>query len=254
MDHSGWRVVWLFLAAMTGVCACLLWFRIPEPSTGDMRTSPFFPRILHTLRAAGPWHAALAFFCYSGQWLAVVGFLPTIVARSGLSPWVIGLVAAGVSAANILGNAASGRLLQRGVPAPVLLAAGFAAMALATLAAVAGAGAGGLPLPARYGALLAFSALGGLIPGTLFSMAVRVAPGESTVATTVGWMQQWSSLGQLGGPPLVAAVASVAGGWHFTWVATGALSLAGLVLTAWLARLARPQAAGDNAAATPRNR
>ncbi|HBK00034.1 MAG TPA: MFS transporter, partial [Delftia acidovorans] len=52
-----------------------------------------------------------------------------------------------------------------------------------------------------------FSAAGGLIPGTLFSMAVRLAPHESTVSTTVGFMQQWSSVGQFAGPPLVAAVA-----------------------------------------------
>jgi hypothetical protein len=37
-------------------------------------------------------------------------------------------------------------------------------------------------------------------------MAVRVAPDERTSPTTVGWMQQWSSLGQFAGPPLVAWV------------------------------------------------
>ena len=44
--------------------------------------------------------------------------------------------------------------------------------------------------------------------------------------TTVGWMQQWSALGQFAGPPLVAWVASRAGGWQWTWVATGALRAA----------------------------
>jgi MFS family permease len=71
-----------------------------------------------------------------------------------------------------------------------------------------------------------------LLPGTLFSLAVRVAPGERTVSTTVGWVQQCSSTGQFLGPPLVAWVAAQAGGWHLTWMATGAASLLGLVL-AW---------------------
>jgi MFS family permease len=54
------------------------------------------------------------------------------------------------------------------------------------------------------------------VPGTLFSLAVRLAPGEQQVATTVGWVQQMSALGQFVGPPLVAAVAVRAGGWQLT--------------------------------------
>ena len=50
-------------------------------------------------------------------------------------------------------------------------------------------------------------------------------------------MQQWSAFGQFVGPPLVAWVAGVAGGWHFTWVVTGACSLIGLGLAAAIARL-----------------
>jgi CP family cyanate transporter-like MFS transporter len=89
----------------------------------------------------------------------------------------------------------------------------------------------------RYAAVLAFSMIGGVIPGTLFSLAVRVAPGEHTLSSTVGWVQQWSAAGQFVGPPIVAWVASVVGGWHFTWLATGACSLIGLLLTALIARL-----------------
>jgi MFS family permease len=44
-------------------------------------------------------------------------------------------------------------------------------------------------------------------------------------------MQQWSAAGQLVGPPIVAWIASRTGGWHFTWIATGACALAGLVIT-----------------------
>ena len=54
---------------------------------------------------------------------------------------------------------------------------------------------------------------------------------------TVGWVQQWSALGQFAGPPLVAAVARATGGWQWTWVATGACSLGGLLPTAGLSRL-----------------
>ena len=56
---------------------------------------------------------------------------------------------------------------------------------------------------APYLAVVLFSAIGGLIPATLFALAVHVAPDEHTVSTTVGWMQQCSSAGQFLGPPLV---------------------------------------------------
>jgi MFS family permease len=62
-----------------------------------------------------------------------------------------------------------------------------------------------------------------------------LAPTEHTVATTVGWMQQLSSLGQFVAPPLVAWLASRAGGWQWTWVATGACSVLGVLLAARIA-------------------
>jgi MFS transporter, CP family, cyanate transporter len=86
--------------------------------------------------------------------------------------------------------------------------------------------------------VLLFSMLGGLIPATLFALAVRLAPSEATISSTVGWVQQWSALGQFAGPPLVAWIASRAGGWHWTWLVTGAVSLLGLLLSRLLARAA----------------
>jgi MFS transporter, CP family, cyanate transporter len=85
--------------------------------------------------------------------------------------------------------------------------------------------------------VLLFSAVGGLIPGTLFSLAVRLAPSDRTVSTTVGWMQQWSSIGQFAGPPLVAWMAGAAGGWQWTWLVTGACAAAGVFLATRIGRL-----------------
>lgn len=65
---------------------------------------------------------------------------------------------------------------------------------------------------------------------------MTLAPGQNTVSTTVGWMQQWSSLGQFLGPPVVAWVAMQAGGWQWTWVVTGACSVLGLWLAVLLQR------------------
>lgn len=91
--------------------------------------------------------------------------------------------------------------------------------------------------------MLLFSSFGGLIPGTLFGLSVSLAPSQDTVSTTVGWMQQWSSLGQFVGPPVVAALAVWAGGWHQTWIATGVCALAGVGLAVLLQRLWRRRGA-----------
>ena len=190
-----------------------------------------------TLAAPGPWLVAMIFALYSGQWLAVIGFLPTIVAPAELtgvfSGMVSGVLTALAAAANIGGNVAAGRLLQRGVAPQRLLVLGFATMAGAAALAFADTGA---PTGLRFVAVLLFSGVGGLIPGTLFTLALRVAPGERALASTVGWVQQWSSLGQFAGPPAVAWLASQVGGWQWTWAATGASSALGLMLTAVLVK------------------
>jgi len=234
----GWRAWWWLLAGVTATMALVFLRAVPAAAA----TAPAAPahggqRLSRTLAAPGPWLVALTFALYSGQWLAVVGFLPTIYGAAGLSGARRSVLSALAAAANIGGNVASGRLLHRGVAPRWLLLAGFTTMALAALATFAGTP--GLPAWARFVAVLAFSGVGGLIPGTLFAQAVRVAPGADTLSTTVGWVQQWSSFGQFAGPPLVAAVASAAGGWQATWWVTGASSLAGMALALLLTRPAR---------------
>jgi len=45
-------------------------------------------------------------------------------------------------------------------------------------------------------------------------------------------MQQFSSLGQFAGPPLVAWVAARSGGWQWSWVVTASCAAGGMGL-AW---------------------
>lgn len=235
MVAFGWRVWWWALAFVSLVALLGLRHAVPGARAGPAAVPQALPwrlRLKLTLAAPGPWWVALCFAMYSGQWLAVIGFLPAIYTQAGVAAASTGVLTALVAASNIVGNLSAGRLLQRGVGPGTLLATGFVAMGAA--ATVAFADIPALPAGARYAALLGFSGFGGLIPATLFSLALRVAPGPQTVSTTVGWLQQWSALGQFAGPPLVAAVAAQVGGWQFTWAATGALALAGLVFSALL--------------------
>jgi MFS transporter, CP family, cyanate transporter len=240
IDALGWRSWWWLLGGVSLAMAVWLAFALPSDASRRMSSAPapWRSRLVQTLGARGPWLVAFSFAAYSSQWLAVIGFLPTIYRQAGISGAATGALTALAAAVNIVGNVGSGRLLQRGARAESLLALGFVAMGLATAAAFAGAAGAGLPAWARYVAVLLFSMLGGLIPATLFALAVRLAPSEATISSTVGWVQQWSALGQFVGPPLVAWIASRAGGWHWTWLATGAVSLLGLLLSRLLARSA----------------
>jgi len=236
----GWRIWWWALSALSAWLAVLVFRGVPadrfatagdgaSASAGARVASGEGPGLMRlTLRSRGVWLVALCFAMYSGQWLAVVGFLPSIYAQTGLAAGATAWLTALVAAVNIIGNLAAGRLLHRGAVPLALLVAGFAAMGAGTVLAFGMDASSWL----RYLAVLAFSMMGGLIPATLFSLAVRLAPSADTVPAAVGWVQQWSAFGQFCGPPLVAWVAAQLGHWQLTWAVTGACSLAGVVL-AW---------------------
>ncbi|MBE7417221.1 MAG: MFS transporter [Ideonella sp.] len=242
IDAFGWRSWWWLLAVLSALAALRLAHAVPAGATAAANDGaapvvlPWHARLAQTLSTRGPWWLAISFAMYSGQWLAVIGFLPAIYTQAGIGGAATGALTALAAAVNMVGNIGSGRLLHKGARPTTLLSVGFVAMALAAVVAFAGAD-GGAHAALRYVAVLAFSLIGGMIPATLFALAMRVAPSDQTLSTTVGWMQQWSAFGQFIGPPLVAWVAGRAGGWQFTWVVTGACSLVGLGLAAAIARL-----------------
>ena len=147
----GWPAWWWWLAAASLGMALWLWRSVPpdqqvpaamrdNPPAAPARsaaTTAWWSRLRRTVGATGPWLVALTFAVYAGQWLAVIGFLPSVfppdVAAGFLSAAPLALVAA----VNIVGNIASGRLLQRGVAPHVLLLSGFSAMALGAVLAFA---------------------------------------------------------------------------------------------------------------------
>lgn len=234
IEGLGWRAWWWLLAAISALMAIVVAQVLPAsneaPGAARPDTDAWLARVRRTLGTRGPWLVALSFAMYSSQWLSVIGFLPAIYTAAGISGATTGVLTALAAAVNMGGNMAAGRLQHAGTAPTRLLTIGFVTMGLAAAAAFAGGAGQGLPPALRYLAVLLFSAVGGLIPGTLFALAVRLAPDGQTLGTTVGWVQQWSAFGQFAGPPLVAWIASRAGGWQFTWLATGACAVVGLVL------------------------
>ncbi|MEZ5663901.1 MAG: MFS transporter [Burkholderiaceae bacterium] len=237
IDGFGWRSLWVFLALGSLLAAVALRTWVPPDTVQDDgpvgQFAGLLDRLKRTLRSPGPWAISFAFFFYSGQWMAVVGFLPTIYQQAGYSGWLLGGLTALAAGINMAGNVSAGRWLSRQVPAHRLLMLGYGAMALGGWLAFQ---SGAHPW-LQYAGILLFSSFGGLVPGTLFGIAVRLAPDNATVATTVGWMQQWSALGQFVGPPLVAALAVSLGGWSASGWFTAACSVAGMLVALWIARV-----------------
>lgn len=247
----GWAGCWFVLAVPTLVMALSIWRVLPDDPPRIAKSADedgWLSRVRQTLAAPGPWLLALTFLVYAAQWSTIIGFLPSVYAQAGVSSYTAGLLTAIASLTNIFGNVGSGRLLHArknfAATARGILAIGFAVMALTATIAFAEVDGQGLPAVLRYAAVLVFSAIGGAIPGTLFALAVRLAPSDRTVGTVVGWMQQGSSAGQFFLPPLAGWMAQRAGSWHWTWVLTGACALVGMAV-AWrigvlLGKMAKP--------------
>ena len=112
-----------------------------------------------------------------------------------------------------------------------LLLMGYFTMALGCALAFVQINGVSLPPVWRFVSIFLFSSVGGIVPGTLFSLAFKLSPNSECVAITVGWMQQFSSLGQFFGPPLVAWLAVLVGGWQWTWGVTASMAVVGLFIT-----------------------
>ncbi len=226
--RGGWSLAWWVCAGLSLLALALLRSRIPAdaPRAADAQGMAALARA--TLGTPGAWWLSICFGLYAGQFITVFSFLPSVYQAAGLGAGLAASLSALGVAANVTGNLLAGVMLGRGTPRQWLLGSASVVMAMAAILAFTP----DLSFALRYGAALALSAAGGMIPGTLFATAPRVAPHPGAVATTTGLMQQGSALGQFILPPLAAAAASAAGGW----AAAGWLLAAVAVLNLGVAR------------------
>lgn len=236
----GWRGLWVFNALILGGYALLVRAFIPRaPRLGDPMggiLSRIFRDLLRTSISLGPVLLALTFSTYTLNWLAVMGFLPTLLVEEyGLDAGVASVMTALVVAANVPGNLAGGWLMGRGAGRRSLIVTAGLMMGLSSLVIYAE----GFPFWLRYAGCLSFAGTGGLLPAAVISGAPVHAPTPNLVATTNGLIMQGSQLGQMIGPPALALVISTGGGWHAAPWLLCCSALLGILLSFWLAFLER---------------
>jgi len=241
LDRIGWRGLWLLGAALAAAAAAALCRSTRGvPVTRRPRGAAPLAQIRRLAAHRGPLLLAATFALYAGQYLAVIGFLPLILTEvDGLPGSAAAALGAVAVLGNVLGNAGAGFALRRGIGADRLLIGASAAMA-AGAALVFAQDAGPV---AHVGGAIAFSAVGGLIPGTLFAVAPERSPAPELLSGVNGLMMQGSALGQFVLPPGVAAIAASHGGWTAAAAATTSAAALVVLLARRLARLSGPQAA-----------
>ncbi|MEE8516986.1 MAG: MFS transporter [Alphaproteobacteria bacterium] len=216
----GWRGLWLAVALATAGWLVVMWVAtrdandLEADSEGALPSS--FDDIRVTVARPGPWLLAFCFGLYTLQWLALMAWMPTFLVESrGATLGMAATLTVIAVAVNIPGNLMGGYLLHRGV-ARWLLLAGAAALSV-----VLGIGIflDVLGDPARYGLCLAYSFFVGVIPAAVLSGAPVFTPTANQLATTNGLLVHGANLGQVAGPPVVAAVVAATGSWDAgAWV------------------------------------
>ncbi|NKX55758.1 MFS transporter [Arthrobacter sp. E918] len=241
LEAAGWRPWWLAMAVVTLLPVPFILARVPPDAparAAAWRDSA--AKVRRTVSTARPWITGLVFACCTAQWMALLGFLPSIYQSLGLAGLWAGLLGAAIGGVNAVGALAAGPLLQRGISERRIVCCAFLAMAATSWATFAidwTGQADGFLLQLLLIAL--FSAVAGLVPAALTRYSVGIAPPGGSVPAVLGLSQHIFNVGNFAGPMAVAALAAASGGWSTTWWMTCGLSAVGLLLLSALRRVRR---------------
>jgi MFS family permease len=214
LSFSDWRGLWQLNALILTAYAFWVSRKTPPlaapPGGHRIALGLLWRDIRRTSTSVAPALLALIFSTYTFQWLAVMGFLPTLLVEDyGLSSNLASVLTAMMVAMNVPGNLTGGWLLHRGLRRWPLIATASLLMGLCSLAIYSST----LPFFIRYLGCLIFSGVGGLLPASVMSAVPVHAPTPELIGTTNGLIVQGAQLGQVVGPPALALIVSKLGGW-----------------------------------------
>lgn len=234
LEVLSWQLLWIVLAVLTlFLIVPLLRTTDPDPHQATKNlTRNSWHRILKTVRTWRPWVAGLTFASYTLQWMAVMGFLPTVFATANIAPLQAALLSAVVGGVNVIGALIAGRLLSNGIQIRHIVVSTFMAMAITSFLFFAiDWKPTGLGLTGQLICAISFSMIGGTVPAVLTRLAVDLAPPGGSVAAVIGLMQQIFNVGNFFGPALLAWVVTMTGSWNSSWWVTVSFSILGIACT-----------------------
>ena len=214
IESHSWQMLWLTIAVL--MLIMLLSFPRLVPRT-EVQQHPGKSRgvrihsLLEIFKTPGPSILGLGFAGFSIQMMSLVGFIPLwLVEHRNYSLDTASLVGALVMAANIFGCLLGGKLLGRGIRAWKLLMIASVVMSVASVAIYNES----IPDSLRLLGALIFSWISGLIPVSLYDSVRKYTPRPELIGTANGWLAQFNNLGQLSGPPILAALVLASGSWE----------------------------------------
>ena len=208
LGSFGWRGVWIANAIVLAAFAAIFAFgtrHLRQTQTGRPNKSltDLFRDIGSTMTARGSLFTAFCFITFAVNSLAVMAFLPTfLMEEQGLGGRLATVLTSVAIFTGVLGSIVSGWLIQRGTERWAICAIVSAIMGLMSL----GIYAPEISILVRYGLCLVFFFSAGFLPVAVWASAPVHAPNPSLVAATNGFFWQGTSVGQLAGPPALAAI------------------------------------------------
>ncbi|MCK5312348.1 MAG: MFS transporter, partial [Desulfobacteraceae bacterium] len=205
----------------------------PFKRTNKLSIKNLIRDIIKTWASPGPLLLALIFTTYALQWLAVMGFLPTLLMeRFEFPKSTASFLTAIMVGMNIIGNLAGGHLLKYGVKRWALIALTSFIMGCCSFAIYSGT-----TFYINYAGCLLFSLIGGLIPAAVIGGAPVYAPSDKLISTTTGMLIQGGQSGQVFGPTILALIVSTTGTWSSGFFFLGSVAGLGVVASLGLAKL-----------------
>ena len=208
----GWRGIWI---ANTGLSVLLFLAIAARTNRMQSLARPAVAgRMREDLRLAltrpGPWLLAACFAAYAAIWMAVMTWLPTFLIESvGYTLATAATVSALIVIFNAPSNILAGWLAKRGVGTWLMVAIPILIMGVLGYFLFSDLVANSVKVPLAIG----MSFFGGFLPGAVIVAVPRHSPSPAQVGAVNGIIMQGSNVGQLAGPPILAAVVTWSGGW-----------------------------------------
>jgi MFS family permease len=225
LSSIGWRGMWGVIAACCLLCLVPVarYLDVSRP-VAEHVDFPLRERLAVVLSQRGVWLTSMIFAAYAFQWIALMIWLPTLLVEGrGVTLATASLMTAGIVLVNIPGNLMGGWLLRHGVKHWQIIFAASVIMGVSGF----GVFAEGTPFWLFYGCCMLFSGCGGMLPATALACGALFVPDPAKMGAANGLIVQGAHLGQVAGPPALAALVSYFGGWSAAgWLMAAGAGLA----------------------------